>query len=345
MKDLAKEQLMDIYDGADMAFDDEGVEYQDRERYTDFSPLGKGAIKEVKKCYDLATKRFVAYATVREDIDRNFNDYFLHEAWLTASLKHPNIIKVLDIGEDKETGRSYFTMDLKANRTLKDVVAEGASLRELLSIYSLICNAMAYAHSEKVLHLDLKPDNIQCDRFGEVLVCDWGLWKSLTHEGEERDFDRVETLMGEVKGSLGYLAPEQVTGLGEKSTLTDIFSLGCILYFILAGEAPYVGEKKEVLERTANEELKPFRHRYPERDIPRALEAVVIKAMSLVPNERYASVDELLEELHCYFDRGVTIAERPTVWRRLVLLLSRHMQMTVAVVVFTFLVGLLSMGG
>ncbi len=337
MDGFDKEQLVDLYLGGDISFDDsEG-------RYVDFTSLGKGAIKEVKKCYDRDTKRFVAHATVRDDIDRGYNEYFLHEAWLTASLKHPNIIKVLDIGEDEATGRSYFTMDLKANRTLKDVVAEGASLRELLTIYATICNAMAYAHSEKVLHLDLKPDNIQCDRFGEVLVCDWGLWKSLSHD-EERDYERVETLVGEVKGSLGYMAPEQVTNEGEKTHLTDLYSLGCILYFILTGEPPYVGAKQEVLDRTANEDLVSFRNRYPGREIPRALEAVVLKAMSREPSYRYQSVHELLQEVNLYLDRGTTLAENPSVLRRMTLLLSRHMQMTMTVSFFTVLVSVLVTG-
>ena len=152
-------------------------------RYRDESRLGQGGTKEVFKSWDCRSRRWVAIARLREDRGPELYDQFVHEAWLTSSLNHPNIINIYDVGVDGD-GRPFFTMDLKGETTLSDLTREQGmrNRRELLGVFLKICNAVSHAHSRGVIHLDLKPDNVQVDQFGEVLVCDWGLARHITDE-------------------------------------------------------------------------------------------------------------------------------------------------------------------
>ena len=135
--------------------------------------VGSGGLKEVFVCQDMRTQRDVAYATVKQGLGAFYDAVLVHEARLTARLSHPNIIKIYDLGLD-EQGRPYFTMDLKSNVNLLEYSRDASTFRKL-EVFGVVCQAISYAHSQRIIHLDLKPDNIQCDRFGEVLVCDWGL--------------------------------------------------------------------------------------------------------------------------------------------------------------------------
>ena len=301
-------------------------------RYRDDSLLGAGAVKEVHRSYDSRTKRWVAMARLRSDRGPEFYDLFVHEAWLTSSLNHPNIIKVYDTGVDSN-GRPFFTMDLKGNTSLADLAKPSAQtpLRDLLEVFVKVCDAIAYAHSNNSLHLDLKPENIQTDSFGEVLVCDWGLGKVI---GEREDgeanipnslapHDNM-TLVGQVKGTPGFLAPEQ-TGTGlEKDARSDIFSLGCILHFLLTGSSPFDGTTEKILTRTREAEFVPPSLRYPHLYIPESLEAVIMKATSLIPDERYQSASALKNEINQFLGGYSTQAEQSGFFREIRLFFSRH---------------------
>ncbi|MDF7809415.1 serine/threonine-protein kinase [Pontiellaceae bacterium B12219] len=333
-------RLSDAYDEA-MLFDEKGFEglcpfyvelTRTVERFQDSCLLGKGAVKEVYKTFNNHTKRWVARACLRKDRGPEFYDLFLNEAWLTASLNHPNIITVHDAGVG-EDGRPFFTMDLKGNFCLSDRVAESTpgDRRELLEIFIKVCDAMAYAHDRGVVHLDLKPENIQCDRFGEVLVCDWGLAK-LVHEMNEaqnemplglRSYGNM-TLMGQIKGSLGYMAPEQVVPGFVKNQQTDIFALGCLLHLILTGHPPFTGTEEDVLEATRTGHVVPPSVRYPECQIPEALEAVVLKAIAKVPEDRYASVEILRNEISSFLGGYSTLAENSGFFREARLFIQRN---------------------
>lgn len=153
-------------------------------RYTDEEPLGREATKDVVRAFDTVTKRWVALARVHSDGTMEAYERFIHEAWLTSPLTHPNIISIHDLGVGDD-GRPFFTMDLKGDNTLAALLksAKRPDLPDLLRILGKICDAVAYAHSHQVLHLDLKPENIQADAFGDVLVCDWGLGRISDPEG------------------------------------------------------------------------------------------------------------------------------------------------------------------
>ncbi len=288
------------------------------ERYADETLVGQGGLKEVYKAFDRRTRQWVALARLRRDRGLHYCDLFIREAWLISSLSHPNIIKVHDAGAD-ENGRPFFTMDLKGSTTLADLVRAGKATAQadLLEVFQKVCEAVAYAHSEGVIHLDLKPENIQCDRFGEVLVCDWGLGQSLVGPQAESDdaFPRSrvesETLLGQVQGTLGYMAPEQVVEGRPKDERTDVFALGCVLHALLCGEPPFSGTMEEVVRETAETSVPPLRARYPDRRIPVGLEAVVLKATARRPDDRYASAVELKDDVHKYLTGYATGAEQP----------------------------------
>jgi Protein kinase domain len=301
-------------------------------RYRDDSLLGQGAVKDVHRTYDCRTKRWVAIARLRQDRGPEYYDLFVHEAWLTSSLKHPNIIKVHDAGVD-DLGRPFFTMDLKGNTSLADLATDlqQSDLRGLLEIFIKVCDAVAYAHSCGVIHLDLKPENIQTDAFGEVIVCDWGLGKAVgqTEDGENeipealRAFDNI-TLHGQIKGTPGYMAPEQAESGLAKDQRTDIFALGCILYLILAGQPVFTGSTEKILEATIRGDFTPPSLRFPSRWVPESLEAVVMKAIARHPDERYSSVLALKGEIQKFLGGFSTLAEKPGFFREAKLFLARN---------------------
>ncbi|MDQ8192200.1 serine/threonine-protein kinase [Roseibacillus persicicus] len=299
-------------------------------RYEEQTLLGKGGVKAVYRTFDNRTRRWVAMARLKDGRGPEYYDLFVNEAWLTSSLNHPNIINVHDVGIDS-SGRPFFTMDLKGNTTLGDLIAaQNRSRRSLLQDFMKVCDAMAYAHSRDIIHLDLKPDNIQSDDYGEVLVCDWGLGKLVSQVEEELDgissteaWDNM-TLLGEIKGSPGYMAPEQVKSGGVKDHRTDIFSLGCILHAILTGEAPFTGDNHSMLSATTDAEIADPCEKYPSLKVPPSLGAVTLKALAKNPDDRYGSVSELKEEIQRYLDGFSTDAEAPNFLREARLFASRN---------------------
>lgn len=301
-------------------------------RYRDGVMLGQSAVKDVHRTYDSRTKRWIAMARLQQDRGPYYYDLFVHEAWLTSSLQHPNIIEVHDVGVD-DLGRPFFTMDLKGNTTLADMATEPqrSDLRGLLEIFIKVCHAVAYAHSCEVIHLDLKPENIQTDAFGEVIVCDWGLGKSIgqTEDGENeipealRGFDNI-TLHSQIKGTPGYMAPEQAEPGLPKDHRTDIYALGCLLHLILTGQPVFVGTSEAILESTLRSDVTPPRLHFPSRWIPASLEAVVMKTIARNPDECCSSVLALKGEIHSFLGGYSTLAEKPGFFREARLFLARN---------------------
>lgn len=319
--------------------DDEGLEAlcpsyielsETSKRYRDEELLGKGGVKEVYRIFDNHTRRWVAIARLRKDRGPEFYDLFVNEAWLTSSLNHPNIISVHDVGIDS-SGHPFFTMDLKGNTTLAKVITTGDwSQRVLLRVFLKICDAVSYAHSQEIIHLDLKPENIQTDAFGEVLICDWGLGKiisdietSTTVTASPDLLDNM-TLVGQIKGSPGYMAPEQITGKADKDHRTDIFSLGCILHSILTTKPPFQGNPQEKLEATLRESVPDPCEKFPSLKIPPSLGAVTLKALEKSPDDRYRSVSDLKEEVLRYMEGFSTNAEDSSFLRETSLFVSRN---------------------
>lgn len=298
-------------------------------RYADMKVFKTGGSKIIHEAHDKMTDRRVAVATLKENPDITQIDSFIREARLNALLQHPNIIPVYDMGVNGK--RPFFSMKFIAGNTLADIIdglnnqdkefEEKYPLTALIDIFLNICNGMSYAHSQGIMHLDLKPENIRVDKFGDVLICDWGLAAVIDgHDNISDYFGSLEnyslnkidlknpTIDGFIKGTPGYMAPEQTGRTAySKGTWTDTFSLGCILYSILCFRPPFKGELEEVLQKTAKSQFsKPSEIK---TGIPSQLEAICMKAMSVDPDDRYTQVEDLHADILAYRNGYITSAE------------------------------------
>ena len=332
-----EDQLADYYHDDEKFQEVDELNLSSSERYEDFQKLSSGGMKTVSKVFDNRSQRYVAYARLKDDIPDVLNDAFINEARLTAKLNHPNIIPIYDVGIDEQE-RSFFTMELKAGDSLNDVLRKLAdddpgykskySLINLLNIFVKVCDAVAYAHSQKVIHLDLKPDNIQIGNYGEVMVCDWGLSKVYEKQFDTADINQLllnpdllnnMTIYGEIKGSPGFMAPEQILPDEVKDVQTDVFSLGCILYTLLSYKVPFTGELQEILKKTISGSCAELSSK-----IPRSLVAITDKAMAVEKSERYESVLALKKDLESYLHGYATVAENASFLKLFKLLVLRN---------------------
>ncbi len=350
-KDISLEEAFDNFDPSVSEFLNLNEETDTRqifdeivtieERYSQNSIVNQGGIKKIFKTTDSLTNRPVAKATLINSEDSEKVEGFLREARLTAALEHPNIIPVYDIGVDDDEG-PYFIMKLVGGKNLDEIIKdlsnsdslENFSLTDLMSIFLKICDAVAYAHSKGIVHLDLKPSNIQIDNYGEVLVCDWGLAKVLNEPDEVTDCGvdldpcmyNDFTLDGLIKGTPGYMAPEQIdSGLGPKNKQTDVYALGGVLYSLLCLKAPFESKTVDgIMKETLGGRLIPPSDRNRQISISPSLEAVSLKALRFKPEDRYTSVSELREEINKWLGGFATEAENAGFLKSAWLLMKRH---------------------
>ena len=309
------------------------------ERYSELDFLNEGGAKVIYRCLDNYTGREVAMAKLKDNSIPTRKERFLQEAQLTSSLQHPNIVPVYDLGLEDEL--PWFTMKFISGRSLYEILEEDKKnqlspndkLSRNLDYFLKVCDAIAYAHSKGVLHLDLKPDNIQIGNYGDLVVCDWGLANILAENCDENmlqfysfnPFDKESvTIDGMIKGSPGYMAPEQASyKKAKKSEATDIFALGAILYTILCYEKPFKGpDLNQVLSNTCEGSYPPARKLNPAS--PEALEAICRKAMAVKPEDRYSSVLELQKEVLSYREGFATNAENAGIIKLLNLWIKRN---------------------
>jgi serine/threonine protein kinase/formylglycine-generating enzyme required for sulfatase activity len=300
---------------------------------------------------------------------------FVKEAKVLASLSHPSIVPIYNIGKENE-GHPYYAMKLIKGRTLQAVIkglSEGHeetiahyTQKRLLTVFRKVCDAMAFAHSKGILHRDLKPENIMVGEFGEVLVMDWGLAKIRgelefaaragigvaegdTGVGEER-FGM--TMEGEVLGTPQYMSPEQASGMAaDLDERSDVYALGGILYSILALRPPVGGSTlEEVLSKVKTGAIFPmdpsFREPFDEKKkterVPEALLAVIRKAMALEREHRYRSVLALAEEIDAYQEGYATRAQAAGFFKRSTLWLGRNKAFAVTVLAVGGMAGALT---
>ena len=303
-----------------------------QERYGQAELIAVGGMKRIFKVLDRHGNRHVAMARLHEDASDLLFDPFIREARLTALLEHPNVISVHDVGVDKE-GKPYFTMDLKAGDGL-DVVLQktladgGYPLSERLDIFLKVCDAITYAHSRDVIHLDLKPANIQVGHYGEVLVCDWGLGKLIGGTDEIDDDVLLNpdllsgmTVYGQVKGTPGYMAPEQIRG-EDRDKRTDIYALGALLYAVLTCRPPLDGDTDAMLQAAVSGDILP--PTAGGSGVPESLSAVVMKAMALEPADRYASVSDLITDVRAFLGGFSPVAHESGLSTELLLFYRRN---------------------
>ena len=334
-----------------------------KDKYRFRKSIGVGGMKTVLQVYDNDTMRDVALAMMPDAAQRSRQEVlaFIREARLTASLEHPNIIPVYDIGMDSAAS-PYFTMKLLRGETLASILKkldsgdelyrEKYSFSQLLRLWLRICNGTAFAHSKGVLHLDLKPENIQIGDFSEVQILDWGIARPVP-AGDESNPKKKEKkgiritvgMEDEMKGTPGYMAPEQVApSPGNPLCVeTDIYALGALLYTIVTYKSPAEGTSlKKILQDTLKGNITPPSLRVPGRNVPSGIEAVIRKAMALSPEKRYHSVQELSQEVLAFLDGFATEAEEASLLRKSFLFFRRHLLLNLSIMITLFL--LLVMG-
>ena len=300
------------------------------ERYTELKLIDQGGMKLINRVHDRVTDRYLVMATSKNSEDKNAQEHFLREARITASLQHPNIVPIHDIGFNSNK-QPYFIMKMIDGVSFQEYLNDDHIIQEKLSIFLKVCDAIDYAHSQGIVHLDLKPANIRVGKHGEVIVCDWGLAKVIYEDCNEEFLKKDSldscnlqlTLYG--RGTPGYMAPEQFSKEDDLTRQSDIYSLGAILYTILTGKAPINGnDYEEIKSRTLAGNIKTPSLESPNKNIPMSVEAICLKALSTKAEERYTSVEALISEIQAYLNGFAPKAEKAGFMTQLKLLYYRN---------------------
>ncbi|MBX6750399.1 MAG: Stk1 family PASTA domain-containing Ser/Thr kinase [Micromonosporaceae bacterium] len=265
-------------------------------RYQVGELLGYGGMAEVHRGRDLRLGRDVAIKMLRTDLARDdtFQLRFRREAQNAASLNHPAIVAVYDTGEERgSSGESlpYIVMEYVNGRTLKEVLAvEGRLMpRRALEIVAEICSALEFSHRHGIIHRDIKPGNVMLTQTGQIKVMDFGIARALASSGS------TMTQTSAVIGTAQYLSPEQARGESVDAR-SDVYATGCVLYELLCGQPPFVGDSPvSVAYQHVREDARP--PSLLNRDVTPAIDAVVLKALAKNPLNRYQSAAEMRADL------------------------------------------------
>ncbi|MCJ8328787.1 MAG: cyclic nucleotide-binding domain-containing protein [Lentisphaeria bacterium] len=309
-------------------------------KYVEIHQIAQGGMGKIYSTRDIGLDRHVVLKVINPAVMGNTDLFtrFIEEARITGQLEHPNIVPVHDIGV-LDNDQLYFSMKHIRGMELHDIIEglyaqetefiEKYTLFNLLTIFRKVCDATAFAHSNGVIHRDIKPDNILVGAFGEVLLVDWGLARREDQEelpSYETGFldatgsaSVTKTRDGIVKGTPAYMSPEQALGDVENvDRRSDIFLLGATLYALATLEAPYTIEDDEdiyvILERAEKSEYKKPSVRSPERQIPDELERIILKAMAAKQDDRYQTVEELSEDIDALIEgrsNSITVTFTP----------------------------------
>lgn len=287
----------------------------ERESYVILGEVAVGGTGRIRRAHEGRLGRPVALKELLDTSDAHVEARFVREALITARLQHPSIIPIYDAGR-WPSGELFYSMKLVAGRSLAEAL-EGRSYEQRLALLPHVLDvaeAIAYAHSRRILHRDLKPSNILVGEFGETVVIDWGLAKDLSDpadtEGPALDYtpgsaldacspegaaEGLVTVTGAVMGTPVYMPPEQASGLAVDER-ADVYAIGAILYHVLAGRPPYqAGAPMDVVRRVLAGPPLPLQERQP--GIAQDLSTIVEKSMARAPLARYPTALELADDL------------------------------------------------
>lgn len=258
-------------------------------RYELVEKIGEGGMGLVFKAKCHLLNRYVAVKILKPELtgDEDFINKFKKESLSSASLSHPNIVNIYDVGV--EDGIYYIVMEYVKGKTLKDLIKESAPLMyyEIINICRQICLALEHAHNNNIIHRDIKPQNILITHDGIVKVADFGIARVSN--------SATLTNTGNVIGSVYYISPEQARG-GYTDEKTDIYSLGTVIYEMATGQVPFMAESPVViaLKHIQEDVTRPSEIN---TDIPVALEDIILKALQKNPAARYESAAALIKDL------------------------------------------------
>jgi serine/threonine-protein kinase len=329
-----------------------GTATSEGQRFRILRPHARGGLGAVFVALDAELNREVA---LKQILDHHADDptsraRFLTEAEITGGLEHPGIVPVYGLGT-YANGRPFYAMRLIRGESLKSAIehfhgepgrvsagskskaktrgadASPPAFRQLLRRFIDVCNAMEYAHSRGILHRDLKPANVILGKHGETLIVDWGLAKPVGRRepggpSDERTLipssasGSAETLPGSALGTPAYMSPEQAAGaLDRLGPWTDVYSLGATLFGLLTGQPPFQGDDVGAVLQAVQKGAFPPPRRLDSLVAP-ALEAICLKAMALLPEDRYASPRALADDVERWMADEPVAARRDPVWER-----------------------------
>lgn len=260
-------------------------------RYELIEKIGDGGMAIVYKAKCRVLKRFVAIKILKPEFtqDAKFVENFRRESHAAASLSHPNIVSIYDVGQ--EGNINYIVMELVTGMTLSEMIKAQAPLdyKKAISITKQIAAGLSAAHKKGIVHRDVKPHNILITEDGIAKIADFGIAKAVTNT------TIVDSTKDNVMGSVHYFSPEQAKG-GYVDEKSDIYSLGIVLFEMLTGKVPFDGENPVAIAlMQINEKITPpsvYNHNIPPR-----LENIILKATEKQPSKRFATADEMIEAL------------------------------------------------
>ena len=265
------------------------------DRYEIIKMIGEGGMANVYLANDNILERKVAIKVLRGDLsnDEKFIRRFKREALSVSNLSHPNIVEVYDVGE--EDGNYYIVMEYIEGKTLKQLLQKRGALTlpEVIDIMSQLTDGLSHAHEAYIIHRDIKPQNIMIEDNGLVKITDFGIAMALN--------STQLTQTNSVMGSVHYLPPEQANGKGS-TIKSDIYSLGILMYELLAGSVPFKGDTAvEIALKHMKEKMPSIRKQNP--TIPQSVENIVLKATAKNPKNRYDSVREMHNDLQTAMEK------------------------------------------